>query len=96
VDSLGVFSFVAKAYNDPNGDPNTTIYVLPCTCNSTMLMVSGNPSPLVADADLPSCWQMTGGLDYALSDGTVARSIRAVDTSTVGTTTITAIVWHFN
>jgi hypothetical protein len=91
VDSIGVVgSFSAEAYNDPSGDTNTTVYVVPCSCNSNIIMVSAEACPLLADADLPSCWQMTGGLPHTFQDGKVARSIRGVDACTVGTTTITA------
>jgi hypothetical protein len=70
--------------------PTYTICPLPTNAPSPYVTVCAGYCPGVEETNLPSCWQMTGGLSKTNQDGTVSRICRLVDRRQLGNTTITA------
>jgi hypothetical protein len=67
---------------------NPDTYLVPVCLG--YLTVSAGFCPSMDETNLPGCWQMNGGLAYTNEDGSISRTKRLVDTSSVGTQTVTA------
>jgi len=76
--------------DDGDNNSDTDTYLVAC-CPSNFITVTASPCPGLEDTNLPSCWQMSGGLQYTNQDGTTSRTKRRVDLGTVGSVTISAV-----
>lgn len=67
---------------------NPDTYLVPVCTN--FIIVTATPCLSIVESNLPPCWQMTGGLAYTNTDGTISRTKRQVDAREIGVHTIMA------
>ena len=70
-------------FDDGDDNPDTKSFVV-CKADSGVVTVTATPNPGVAEADLPSCWSLSGGTPVGLG-----KLRQTVDKTASGVTTIT-------